>query len=172
MADTDYNLLTERFEVLDCFVQLISGANKLRLKTLQNVDPRFVWTHIERVSDDGKVFLNQQIAEHTVEMELRMTADEVDTASNPPTNVDTVSYYLYRKNLRNSVFLQVSQVMYAATSAGNKYARLNYSFELLSFGVPRMLDEGDVGLPISGRVLLVKPSDGTDCSPTLIRSAS
>lgn len=171
MADSDYNLLTERFEVLDCFAQLISGANKLRLKTLQSIDPEFVWTHLERVSDDGKVFLNQQIAESTVDLELRMTADEVDTAS-PPTNVDTVSYYLYRKNLRNSVFLQVSQVMYAATSAGNKYARLNYSFEILSFGVPRILEEGDIGLPIKGRILLVKPSDGTDCSPTLIRAAS
>lgn len=165
------NSLVDRAQVLDCYLELASGGNFYRLKSLQDFDPKFSFPYIERVADDGTFYLNDTISKHQVDFLLRLTADEVDTA-NPATNVNTVSYYLQQKNLRNHVIINVSVVYYFKDTASNKYARLNMALSLTDFGVPRILDEGDAGLPISARVILNDPVSGADISPTFIRSSS
>jgi len=170
MTDFNFNQIPDRFQSFDSFVQLISGADKYRFKSLQDITVDFVWPNIERVADDGTLFLNQTVINHRVSFFLRLTVDEIDTA-NPPTNNRTISYYIYQKNLRNSVLVNVSNVYYAKDASSNKYGRLNYTFEIESISIPRKNEEGDVGCDIIGRILLVNNA-GSDISPTMIRSAS
>lgn len=170
MTDFNMNSPVDRAQVYDCFAQLVSGSDKYRLKSLQKFDPKMNWPNLDRVADDGALYLNQQVINHRVEMELRLTADEVDTA-NPPTNTKTASYFIYRKNLRFSVLMNISMVYYAKDASSNNYLRLNVQFEIEEMGVPRITGDGDVGLPIAGRILLVSPA-GADISPTFVRAAS
>lgn len=170
MTEFDFNSLVDRAQVYDSYVQLISGSDKYRFKSLQKSDPKYNWPNIDRVSDDGKVFLNQQVTNHRFEMEIRLTADEVDTA-NPPTNTKTISYFIYRKNLRFSVMASVSTVYYAKDASSNNYMRNNFQFEIEEIGTPRINGDGDVAVNIAGRILLVSPA-GADISPTFIRSSS
>lgn len=172
MTDYTMNELIDRYQVYDCFVQLQSGSDLYTLASLQKHDGEFEFPNFERVADDGTFYLNAQVPNHETEMDLILTVDEIDTV-NPPTNTRTVSYYLYQKNLRNHVVIAVSLVMYAKDSSlTNKYARLNYSFELTSFGIIRTNGEGDVVLPIKGRILLNDPITGDSIAPTLIASSS
>lgn len=153
MADFNMNELQDRIQTLDCFVQLKSGSDNYRLKSLQDNDPLFSWPNLTRVADDGSFHLNQTVTEHRQEMLLRLTADEVDTA-NPPTNTRTASYFIYKKNQRESVIITVVMVGFAKDATTNKYVRLTYSFEVEEIGIPRLLnDGGDVGLRVRGRIL-------------------
>jgi len=123
------------------------------------------------VADDGSFYLNRQVFDGRYVIDTRMSADMADTASNPPTNTKTVSYYIYQKNLGNSVQLQISNVYYSKDSSSNKFVRFNITFEVDTIGIPRILEEGDAGLHIEG-VILLKLPNGSDCSPTLIRGSS
>jgi hypothetical protein len=171
MTDFTMNALPDRAQVLDCFVQIISGSDRYRLKSLQNIEPILDHPNLIRVADDGTFYLNPQPPQSMVDMLLRLTSDEVDTAT-PPTNTRTVSWYIYQKNQRNRVTIQVSIVYFAKDSTSNKFLRLNLTFEVEKFSVPRILEEGDVGLPITGRILYNDPVTGADISPTFVRQAS
>lgn len=153
MADFEMNSLVDRIQTLDTFVQIKVGSDNYRLKSLQDIDPVFRWPNLVRVADDGSFYLNQTVIEHQHSILLRLTADEVDTA-NPPTNVRTASYWIYQKNLRNSVVLTIVMVGFAKEASSNKYVRLTYSFEVEEVGIPRLLnDGGDVALRVTGRIL-------------------
>lgn len=172
---TDFNMNSQQDAALiyDSFVQLQSGSDRYRLKSLQKVDPQENWPNLVRVSDDAKVWLSQQAISHVVEIETTLTADEVDTA-NPPTNTRTISYYQYQKKLRNHVLVQVSTVYYAKDSSSNNFLRFNFTFELESIGMPRDTGAGDgsVHVTLRGQILEVSPIDGSDIAPTFIRQSS
>ena len=152
MADFDMNSLADRAQVYDSFVQLKSGSDRYRLKSLQTADPQFVYTNIDRVSDDGQLFLTPGISQHQYSQQLIVTADEVDTAT-PPTNTRTISYYIDQLEQRNSVQIAVSVVYFAKDASSNKFLRLDFTYELETIGMPRVNDEGDVVLDTAGRIL-------------------
>lgn len=173
MTDFDFNSQNDAAITLASFVQLQSGSDRYRFRSLQKIDPQEKWPNLVRVSDDGKVFLSQQAIDHDVDLEIALTADEVDTA-NPPTNTRTISYYQYQKKLRNHVLVQVSTVYFALDAASNKFLRFNFTFELDSIGMPRETGAGDgsIHVTLHGKILEVSPIDGSDIAPTFIRQAS
>jgi hypothetical protein len=171
MTDYNFNSLVDRVQVYDTFVQLISGSDKYRFKSLQKWEPIQRWPNLKRVSDDGSFFLNQEVTDSEVDIELVLTADEVDTVD-PPTNARTLSYYQYQKNvLRNHVEIAVSTVYYAKDTASNKYLRLNFTLELDSMSTPRINGDGDVAVILHG-IIIMQTHAGVDCHPTFIRSSS
>lgn len=152
MADFNKNDLADRTQSLDCFVQLKSGNDRYRLKSLQVADPQFVWPMIDRISDDGQLHLTPGISTHGFTQQIVLTADEVDTV-HPPTDTKTISYYIYQKNLRNPVQIAVSVVFVAKDAATNKFLRLDFTYEVETIGMPRTNDELDVFVDVSGRIL-------------------
>jgi len=152
MADFDFNSLVDRAQSFDSFVQLKSGADRYRYKSLDGITPLFNYPNLDRVADDGALYLTPQVSQNKVSLDLVLTADQVDTA-NPPTNTRTVSYFLYQKNLRNSVQVSVSTVYYAKDASTNKFLRLDFTFELEDVGIPRLNTDGDSLLKIGGRLL-------------------
>ncbi len=154
MVDSDRSLLSERAQVYDSFVQIISGSNKLRLKSLQSSEPDFNWPNLDRIADDGSLFLTPQVSQHRYVQRIVLTTDEVDTVSGPPTDVDTISFYINQKEQRNSVQVAVSCVSFAkdATDA-EKTMRLDFTYELEKISQPRVNDDGDVFVDTEGRIL-------------------
>jgi len=153
MVDSDRSLLADRAQVYDSFVQLISGSNRLRLKSLQSSNPEFSWPNIDRISDDGQLFLTPQVSQHRYFQRIVLTTSEVDTAS-PPTDVDTISFYIKEKELRNSVQVAVSCVSFAKDEASaDKTMRLDFTYELEKISQPRINEDGDVFVDTEGRIL-------------------
>lgn len=153
MVDSDRSLLVDRAQVYDSFVQIISGSNRLRLKSLQSSEPEFNWPNLDRISDDGQLFLTPEISQHRYTQRIVLTTDEVDTES-PPTNVDTISFYINEKELRNSVQVAVSCVSFAKDEvSADKTMRLNFTYELERISQPRINEDGDVFVDTEGRIL-------------------
>ena len=152
MTDFDMSALADRSQAYDSFIQLKSGGDRYRLKSLQSVDPQFVWPILDRVGDDGSVAFTPGVSQHKHNIQLLLTADEVDTI-HPPTNTRTLSYYIYQKELRNSVQIDVSVVFVAKDASTNKFLRLDYTYELEQIGIPRINDELDVLVDAVGRIV-------------------
>jgi len=154
MVDVDRSLLGDRAQVYDSFVQIISGSNKLRLKSLQESSPEFSWPNLDRISDDGQLFLTPEISQHRYTQRIVLTTSEVDTVSNPPTDVNTISFYIQEKELRNSVQVAVSCVSFAKDEASaDKTMRLDFTYELERISQPRINEDGDVFVDTEGRIL-------------------
>src|ERR1700704_593763 len=103
MTDFNFNSLADRLQVYDTFVQLKSGSDRYRFKSLQRFEPIQRFPNLTRVADDGSFYLTQEVVNSELDLELVLTSDEVDTVD-PPTNPRTISYYMYQKNvLRNHV---------------------------------------------------------------------
>ena len=154
MVDSDRSLLTDRAQVYDSFVQIISGANRLRLKSLQSSNPEFDWPNLDRISDDGQLFLTPQVSQHRYAQRIVLTTSEVDTASNPSTDVNTISFYIQEKELRNSVQVAVSCVSFAKDEVStDKTMRLDFTYELEKISQPRINEDGDVFVDTEGRIL-------------------
>jgi len=153
MADLDRSSLVDRAQVYDSFVQIISGGDRLRLKSLQSSEPDFNWPNLDRISDDGQLFLTPEISQHRYLQRIVLTTDEVDTAS-PSTDVNTISFYIKEKELRNSVQVAVSCVSFAKDEASaDKTMRLNFTYELERISQPRINEDGDVFVDTEGRIL-------------------
>lgn len=152
MADLDSNSLEDRVQVYDAFVQLVSGGNNYKLKSLQEVDPQFVWPMLDRISTDGELFLTPEISQHIHNQQIVLTADEVDTVD-PPTNERTISFFIDQKNKRKSVQIVTVIVYEAVDVVSNKFLRLSYTYEVLSIGIPRINGDGDVVVDTTGRIL-------------------
>jgi len=154
MVDSDRSLLVDRAQVYDSFVQIISGANRLRLKSLQSSEPEFNWPNLDRISDDGQLFLTPEISQHRYTQRIVLTTSEVDTASNPSTDVNTISFYIQEKELRNSVKVAVSCVSFAKDETdAEKTMRLDFTYELERISQPRINEDGDVFVDTEGRIL-------------------
>ena len=154
MVDIDRSSLVDRAQVYDSFVQIISGGNSLRLKSLQSSEPDFNWPNLDRISDDGQLFLTPEISQHRYLQRIVLTTDEVDTASGPPTDVNTISFYINEKEARNSVQVAVSCVSFAKDEASaDKTMRLDFTYELERISQPRINEDGDVFVDTEGRIL-------------------
>jgi len=153
VTDSDRSQLADRAQVYDSFVQIVSGNNKLRLKSLQSSEPDFNWPNLDRISDDGQLFLTPEVSQHRYIQRLVITTDEVDTVS-PSTDVNTISFYIKEKELRNSVQIAVSCVSFAKDSSETKKTmRLNFTYELERIFQPRINEDGDVFVDTEGRIL-------------------
>ncbi len=154
MTDFNSSLLGNRAQVYDSFVQLISGSNRLRLKSLQSSEPEFNWPNLDRISDDGQLFLTPQVSQHRYTQRIVLTTSEVDTVSGPSTDVNTISFYIQEKELRNSVQVAVSCVSFAKDEvSADKTMRLDFTYELEKISQPRINDDGDVFVDTEGRIL-------------------
>ena len=154
MADIDSALLINRAQVYDSFLQLVSGTDRYRLKSLQSSEPLFVYPNLDRIADDGSLFLTPEVSKSTYNQTMVLTTSEVDTAS-PPTDTKTISWYIYQKEQRESVQVVVSCVFEAKdyTSDTNKFMRLNFTYEIEQFGTIRINEDGDVMIDTVGRIL-------------------
>ena len=153
MTDSDSSLLVNRAQVYDSFLQLISGANRFRLKSLQSSEPFFVFPNLDRIADDGTLFLTPEVSKSTYNQTMVLTTSEVDTAT-PPTDTKTISWFIFQKEQRNSVQVEVSCVFVAKETAESKDTmRLNFTYEIEQFGTIRINEDGDVLIDTVGRIL-------------------
>jgi len=152
---TDFNtaLLENRAQVYDSFLQLISGSNRFRLKSLQSSEPLFVYPNLDRIADDGSLFLTPEVSQSTYNQTMVLTTSEVDTVS-PPTDTKTISWFIFQKEQRNSVQVEVSCVFVAKeTTDSDDTMRLNFTYEVEQFGTIRIDGDGDVLIDTVGRIL-------------------
>ena len=153
MTDFNIALLENRAQVYDSFVQLISGNNRYRLKSLQESSPSFVYPNLDRIADDGTLFLTPEISKSRYSQTMILTTSEVDTVT-PPTDTKTISFFIAEKEKRNSVKVAVSCVFVAKETTESKDTmRLNFTYEVESFGTIRINEEGDVEIDTVGRIL-------------------
>jgi len=153
LTDSNTALLINRAQVYDSFLQLISGSNRFRLKSLQSSEPLFVYPNLDRISDDGSLFLTPEVSQSTYNQTMVLTTSEVDTA-NPPTDTKTISFFILQKEQRNSVKVQVSCVFVAKDTTDTKNTmRLNFTYEVEQFGTIRINEDGDVLIDTVGRIL-------------------
>lgn len=154
MTDFNSSLLENRAQVYDSFVQIISGSNKLRLKSLQSSQPDFNWPNLDRISDDGQLFLTPEVSQSRYIQRIVLTTDEVSDSANPSGDPDTLSFYIQEKESRNSVQIAVSCVSFAKdASDAKKTMRLNFTYELEKISQPRINEDGDVFVDTEGRIL-------------------
>ena len=156
MVDSDRSSLTNRAQVYDSFVQLISGSNKLRLKSLQSSEPEFSWPNLDRISDDGQLFLTPEISQSRYIQRIVLTTDEVSDDVDPSGDPDTISFYIQEKEARNSVQVAVSSVAVAKDYDGGdskNVMRLDFTYELEKISQPRINEDGDVFVDTEGRIL-------------------
>lgn len=152
MADFDTSLLENRAQVYDSFIQITDGANRYRFKSLQSSDPAFVYPNLDRISDAGELFLTPEISNSRHNERIVLTTSEVDTA-NPPTDTKTISWFIYQKEQRNSVQVEVSNVYVAKDAPSPNVMRLDYTYEVERFGTPRVNEDGDVFVDFEGRII-------------------
>jgi len=151
---TDRSSLVDRAQVYDSFVQIISNGDKLRLKSLQESSPEFNWPNLDRISDDGQLFLTPEVSQHRYTQRIVLTTDEVSTDDGVVDDVDTISFYIQEKEARKSVQVQVSCVSFAKDFNGSqKTMRLNFTYELEKISQPRINEDGDVFVDTEGRIL-------------------
>ena len=154
MVDINRSQLVDRAQVYDSFVEIISGANRLRLKSLQSSEPDFNWPNLDRTSDDGQLFLTPEISQHRYIQRLVLTTDEVSDDADPSGDPDTISFYIQEKELRNSVKIAVSCVPFAKNSTEiQKTMRIDFTYELERISQPRINEDGDVFVDTEGRIL-------------------
>jgi len=153
LTDINTSLLENRVQVYDSFLQLIEGSNRFRLKSLQNSEPLFVFPNLDRISDAGELFLTPEVSKSTYNQTMVLTTSEVDTVS-PPTDTKTISWFIFQKEQRNSVQVEVSCVFVAKeTSESNDTMRLNFTYEVEQFGTIRINEDGDIEIDTVGRIL-------------------
>jgi len=153
MADFDFNLLDDRAQVYDSFVELKSGGDFYRFKSLQSSEPKFVWPNIDRIGDDGTLALTPDISKHRYDQRIVLTTSEVDTV-HPPTNTRTISYFIYQRDvLRNLVTASVSIVYVAKDAPSLPNMRLDFDYVIEEIGTPRINGDGDVFVDTAGRII-------------------
>lgn len=152
MTDFDSSLLENRVQVYDSFLQLTDGSNRYRLKSLQSSEPLFLYPNLDRIADDGELFLTPEVSKSTYNQRMVLTTSEVDTLSTP-TDIKTLSWFLFQKEQRNSVQVEVSIVYTAKDASSPNVMRLNFTYEMESFSPPRINEDGDVFIDTTGRIL-------------------
>lgn len=152
MTDFDTSLLSNRAQVYDSFLQVTDGSNRYRLKSLQSSQPSFIYPNLDRISDDGELFLTPEVSKSTYEQRMVLTTSEVDIVD-PPTDTKTLSWFLNQKELRNSVQVEVSCVYEAKDASSPNFMRLDFTYEMESFSTPRVNEDGDVFVDTTGRIL-------------------
>ncbi len=152
MTDFNSSLLENRAQVYDSFLQLTDGSNRYRLKSLQSSEPLFSYPNLDRIADDGSLFLTPEVSKSTYNQRMVLTTSEVDTLTTP-TDTKTLSWFLFQKEQRNSVQVEVSIVYTAKDASSPNIMRLNFTYEMETFSPPRINEDGDVFIDTTGRIL-------------------
>ena len=146
--------MSGRAQVFDSLLQLQDqSGNTYRLKSLQELNIQFEWLNIDRYDDSGALALIRNGQNHTFTMDIVLTNDEADTV-NPPTNQQTLSYWIYQK--------EINQVRVTATVIGkfltqvagpNNFINLIITIDINKIGFQRVREDGVVIIPVEGRVI-------------------
>jgi hypothetical protein len=148
---TDTNLLTERAEGFDAYVQFQTGSDYYRLKGIQQVQVQYQWSDEDRYSDDGVLARIRTGQQHTASIGLVLTKSEGDTAS-PPTNTKTISYWIAQREAGNRVEMLVVQV-FTTKAASSKYLRHRFTMDIDSIMILRQAAGSAIDLTVSGRII-------------------
>jgi hypothetical protein len=151
MANFDMNLLADRAEAFDGFLQLQVGADFYRFKSLQRLNINFNWLDEDRYDDSGNLVLVRDGQNHTFDMELVLTADEADTAD-PPTNVRTLSYWIYQKEILKQRVTGTYVGKFLTRASSPSWVNLRVTLDIQSIGIARE-NGGAITVPIDGRVI-------------------
>ena len=146
--------MSGRAQVFDSLVQLqdISG-NTYRLKSLQELNIQFEWLNIDRYDDGGALALIRNGQNHEFTMDLVLTNDEADTV-NPPTNQQTISYWIYQKEvLQQRVTATVIGKFLTQAPGPNNFVNLLVTIDINKIGFTRVREDGVIITPIEGRVI-------------------
>ena len=150
MANYNTNLLTERAESFDAYVQFQTGSDYYRLKGLQTVSATYQWQDDDRYSDDGILSRVRTGQAHTATIGLVLTKSEADTASTP-TNTKTISYWIAQREAGNRVEMLVVQV-FATKAASSNILRHRFTMDIDSISITRNVG-GSIDVVVSGRII-------------------
>lgn len=150
MADFTRNDLDQTSDVFDAFVQFQFSSDRYLFDGLQQMTVEYNFVDVDKYSYDGQLKLVGAGQNHTWELRIPQTADMYDTA-NPPTDVKTLSYYLYQKTLKKRVLVTVRDV---SVGESGSQPTVDHSFvgEFQKYRKERSEGGGDIQLVLSGRI--------------------
>ena len=151
MADFVRNDLDETSDVFDAFVQFEFGGDRYLFDGLQEMTVEYDFLDVDKYSYQGQLKLVQAGQNHTWELRIPQTADMYDTVD-PPTDVKTLSYYIYQKEvLKNRVLVTVRDVS-VGESGSNPTVDHSFVGEFQKYRKERPEGGGDLQVVISGRI--------------------
>ena len=126
MANYNTNILTERAESFDAYVQFQVGSDYYRLKGIQDVTVVYSWTDEDRYADDGTIQLVRTGQQHNANINLVLTKSEGETNSTP-SDTKTISYWIAQREAGNRVQISVVQVFVTKASSSNFLNLIEFS---------------------------------------------
>jgi len=153
MVDSDTNLLANLAQSFKAFIQFEDPDNPsdfLRLKSIQNVTVQYDFTDEDRYNDTGVLNLVRTGQNHTVIINLILTEEEIDVVD-PPTNKETVSFWLFEKFSLERLQLFIRET-FVTEGASPKTLRNEFTMDVQGIGTIRNVG-GAIELPINGRIL-------------------
>lgn len=150
MVDFDRNELAETSDVFDAFTEFEFGGDRYKFKGLQEMTVEYDFVDVDKYDTQGTLKLINAGQNHTWELRIPQTADLYDTA-NPPTDVKTLSYYIYQKNLKNRVLVNVRDVS-VGESGSNPTVDHSFIGEFQKYRKERPEGGGDIQVVLSGRI--------------------
>ena len=152
MVDFDRNELAETSDVFDAFVEFEFGSDRYKFKGLQEMTVEYDFIDVDKYDTQGTLKLINAGQNHTWELRIPQTADMYDTVT-PPTDVKTLSYYLYQKEvLKNRIPVTVRDV---SVSESGSQRTVDHSFtgEFKKYRKERPEGGGDLQVILSGRII-------------------
>jgi len=154
MSSVDANKMENLTQSFKAFIQFEDPDNPgdfFRMKSIQNVTVNYDYTDEDRYDDSGILTLVRTGQGHNAAINLILTSGEIDTVD-PPTNKNTVSYWLYQKNIGNRVQIFVRETFISEPQSSPETLRNEFTMDLQSVGTTRNVG-GAIELPVSGRIL-------------------
>ena len=150
MTDFDRNELAETSDVFDAFVQFEFGSDRFKFKGLQEMTVEYDFIDVDKYDTQGTIKLVRAGQNHTWELRIPQTADMYDTVD-PPTDVKTLSFYLFQKELGNRIIVTVRDV---SVSESGSQPTVDHSFigEFQKYRKERPEGGGDLQVILSGRI--------------------
>jgi len=154
MSSVDVNLMENLTQSFKAFVQFEDPDNPgdfFRMKSIQNVTVNYDYSDEDRYDDSGILTLVRTGQAHNAAINLILTSGEIDTVD-PPTDKNTVSYWLFQKNIGNRVQIFVRETFISEPQSSPETLRNEFTMDLQSIGTTRNVG-GAIELPIAGRIL-------------------
>lgn len=151
MTDFNRNALAITSDVFDAFVQFEFGGDRFNFDGLQEMNVEYDFLDVDKYSFDGNLKLVNAGQNNTWELRIPQTPDMYDTVS-PPTDVKTLSFYLYQKAvLKKRIIVTVRDVS-VAESGSNPTVDHSFIGEFQKFRKERPEGGGDIQVILSGRI--------------------
>ena len=151
MTDFGRNALAETSDVFDAFVQFEFGSDRFKFDGLQEMTVEYDFIDVDKYDTNGVLKLVRAGQNHTWELRIPQTADMYDTVT-PPTDVKTLSYYLYQKEvLQNRIIVTVRDVS-VSESGSNPTVDHSFVGEFQKYRKERPEGGGDLQVILSGRI--------------------